>query len=172
MARLPVRRPYLKTLDYYHKMGRLSLFVALLAAANGALGGDWKGELKNMGGVKYQCKCYSDNKCFPKATDWAALNKTVGGTLQRALPPGAPCHKAIGSINTYDAKACADVQANWLNEQYLYVELKRMAGERSQLSELTTQSQICGPSTPTTPVYQPITPIRPAHRVSMERMSY
>jgi hypothetical protein len=104
-------------------MGRLSLFISLLCVADGALGASWKGEEKTVGGVKYRCKCYSDNACFPTSTDWAALNKTVGGVLKVALPPGAPCHKSVGNVSTnvYNAAACTDVQANWLNEQYLWV---------------------------------------------------
>ena len=103
----------------YGKMGRLSLLVSLLAVAN-AVGAAWLGEEKTVDGQKYQCKCYSDNDCFPRPTDWAALNKTVGGVLKRALPPGAPCFHAVGNVSTtYDAAACADVQNNWVNEQYL-----------------------------------------------------
>jgi len=104
----------------HDRMARLSFFVSLLAVANGVLGAEWKGEQKTVGGVKYQCKCYSDNECFPSPTDWAALNKTVGGALKRALPPGAPCFNSIGNAsNTYNAAECADVQKNWVNEQYL-----------------------------------------------------
>lgn len=109
-------------MDSHVKMGRLSVFVVSLAAVNGILGAPWKGEVKTVEGVKYQCKCYSDNECYPKATDWAALNKTVGGTLQRALPPGAVCYNSVGNnTGVYDAAKCANVQANWLSEQWLYV---------------------------------------------------
>jgi hypothetical protein len=101
-------------------MGPLSLL--LLALSSIVLSAPWIGEQKTVDGVKYQCKCYSDNACFPSPLDWAALNKTVGGALKRALPPGAPCFRSVGNVSTtYDAAACADVQKNWANEQYLYV---------------------------------------------------
>jgi hypothetical protein len=103
------------------KMVRILIFFTLLLAPLGASGANWKGEKRTIGDVKYQCKCYSDNACFPTLMDWATLNKTVKGTLKVALPPGAPCYRMIGNLttNVYDAAVCADVQANWANEQYL-----------------------------------------------------
>ncbi|KAF2657495.1 FAD-binding domain-containing protein, partial [Lophiostoma macrostomum CBS 122681] len=102
-------------------MGRTSLFVSLLSVANCVLGAGWIGEVKQENGVTYQCKCYSDNACWPTGADWTALNTTVQGALKVALPPGAVCHNSIGntSTSTYNAAACANVQANWLNEQWL-----------------------------------------------------
>ncbi|KAH7096013.1 hypothetical protein FB567DRAFT_432188 [Paraphoma chrysanthemicola] len=108
-------------------MGRFSLIAPVLLAANGALvasqdlaAAKWIGETKKVDGVNYQCKCYSDNSCWPTNKDWENLNKTVGGTLQVAVPPGAVCHKEFGnSSSVYDAAKCADTQANWLNEQWL-----------------------------------------------------
>jgi hypothetical protein len=100
-------------------MGRFSLLTPLLLAANGVLGAKWIGEIKKVDGVNYQCKCYSDNACWPTNTDWAKLNKTVDYTLQVAIPPGAVCHKAYGnSSSVYDTAKCADVQANFLKEQW------------------------------------------------------
>ncbi|KAH7080564.1 hypothetical protein BKA63DRAFT_563244 [Paraphoma chrysanthemicola] len=107
-------------------MGRFSLIAPVLLAANGALvasqdlAAKWIGETKKVDGVNYQCKCYSDNSCWPTNKDWENLNKTVGGALQVAIPPGAVCHKEFGnSSSVYDAAKCADTQANWLNEQWL-----------------------------------------------------
>ncbi|KAF1944572.1 FAD-binding domain-containing protein [Clathrospora elynae] len=101
-------------------MGRFSLFAPLLLAANNVLGAKWIGEVKKVDGIEYQCKCYSDNSCWPTSKDWDKLNKTVDGTLQLAIPPGAVCHKSFdNSANIYDAAKCADVQANWGNEQWL-----------------------------------------------------
>lgn len=107
-------------------MGRTSFFVSLLSVASCALGADWIGEEK----AGYQCKCYSDNACWPKTADWSKLNATVGGSLQVALPPGAVCHTALSlnnggnapnatSISTYNEAACAEVQAKFLDEQFL-----------------------------------------------------
>ena len=66
-------------------------------------------------------KCYSDNACWPTNADWAKLNQTVSGALQLAIPPGAVCYKNFeNGTSVYDAAKCADTQANWGNEQWLY----------------------------------------------------
>jgi hypothetical protein len=101
-------------------MGRLSLLALVLLAANGVWGADWIGEVKKVDGVTYQCKCYSDNACWPTNGDWEKLNRTVSGALQVAAPPGAVCHKSFDNLTSvYDAAKCADTQANWINEQWL-----------------------------------------------------
>ena len=102
-------------------MARTSIFVALLAAASSAVATKWKGEIKRIEGATYQCKCYSDNSCWPTTADWNALNRTVGGALQVAIPPGAPCHRQFenSTINTYNEAVCTEVLGNWVNEQWL-----------------------------------------------------
>ncbi|CAO2650647.1 Nn.00g019390.m01.CDS01 [Neocucurbitaria sp. VM-36] len=102
-------------------MGRFSLFASLLLAADGVLSAKWIGEVKKVDGTEYQCKCYSDNACWPTTSDWDKLNKTVNGQLQLAIPPGAPCHSKLANstVNVYDPAKCADTQANWKNEQWL-----------------------------------------------------
>jgi hypothetical protein len=102
-------------------MGYLSSLTVLLLAVDNALGAKWIGETKEVNGVKYQCKCYSDNSCWPQNTEWDMFNKTLGGALHLAIPPGAPCHNKFGnsSLSVFDAKACEEVQANWGNEQWL-----------------------------------------------------
>ncbi|KAL6704005.1 hypothetical protein ACN47E_008856 [Coniothyrium glycines] len=101
-------------------MGRFSLLAPLLLAANGVLGAKWVGEVKKVDGAEYQCKCYSDNACWPTNKDWEKLNKAVSGNLQLAIPPGAVCHKTFDNkTSVYDAAKCADTQANWGNEQWL-----------------------------------------------------
>jgi hypothetical protein len=66
-------------------------------------------------------KCYSDNSCWPTNKDWEKLNQTVSGALQLAVPPGAVCYKNFeNGTSVYDAAKCADTQANWGNEQWLY----------------------------------------------------
>ncbi|KAF2706589.1 FAD/FMN-containing isoamyl alcohol oxidase-like protein MreA, partial [Pleomassaria siparia CBS 279.74] len=102
-------------------MVRSLVFISILSAANCVLGTKWIGEVKEQNGVTYQCKCYSDNACWPTGVEWEGLNTTVGGALQLALPPGAVCHSKVGnlSVPTYNAAACANVQANWVNEQFL-----------------------------------------------------
>lgn len=102
-------------------MGRFSQLASLLLAANGVLSVKWIGEVKKVDGVEYQCKCYSDNACWPTTNDWETLNKTVSGALQVAIPPGAVCHKKFGNttLDVYDAAKCADTHANWYSEQWL-----------------------------------------------------
>lgn len=101
-------------------MGFLSFLATALLAANGVFGAEWVGETKNVDGIDYQCKCYSDHACWPTNKDWEKLNKTVDFKLQRAIPPGAVCHKTYGnSSSVYDAAKCAEVNANWLSEQWL-----------------------------------------------------
>lgn len=121
-------------------MGRFSMFTSLLLAVNGVVAqGEndfappgpagpastkWIGEVKKVNGVEYQCKCYSDNACWPTNNEWDKLNKTVSGALQIAIPPGAVCYKTFGnSSSVYNAAKCAETQANWGNEQWLYMHL-------------------------------------------------
>jgi hypothetical protein len=103
------------------KMGLFSSFAVLLLAANGALAAKWIGETKTVDGISYQCKCYSDNTCWPTNKRWNEFNNTLGGALQLAIPPGAPCYNKFGntSLDLFDPKACAEVKANWGNEQWL-----------------------------------------------------
>ncbi|KAF2833069.1 FAD/FMN-containing isoamyl alcohol oxidase-like protein MreA [Ophiobolus disseminans] len=101
-------------------MGHSSFLALALLAADGVLGMKWIGEVKKVGSVKYQCKCYSDNACWPTNKDWEKLNKSVDNTLQVAVPPGAVCHKTFGnSSSVYNAAKCAETQAKWIDEQYL-----------------------------------------------------
>ncbi|KAF2748158.1 FAD/FMN-containing isoamyl alcohol oxidase-like protein MreA [Sporormia fimetaria CBS 119925] len=106
-------------------MGRLLSIVSVLAIASSVLGLEardrWIGETRKENGEKYQCKCYSDNACWPVASEWTRLNSTVGGALKAALPPGAPCYQQAEGVSgsPYDKAACETVQANWMNEQWL-----------------------------------------------------
>jgi hypothetical protein len=73
-------------------------------------------------GKRYGCKCYLGDKCWPSPKDWQNLNSTVGGNLLVDIPPGAPCHKTfqgpLGTVNTYNAAQCANVQANFASETW------------------------------------------------------
>lgn len=61
-------------------------------------------------GQKYNCRCYADDKCWPKASEWKELNSTVDGNLAVHIPPEAACHNTfdgpLGPIETYDEAAC------------------------------------------------------------------
>jgi hypothetical protein len=74
-------------------------------------------------GHRYKCKCYPGDTCYPSSTEWAKLNATVDGNLLAALPPTAPCYNSVDGIPTYNATACADVEANFHNEQWTYVNI-------------------------------------------------
>ena len=76
---------------------------------------------------RYKCKNYPGDSCYPSSTEWAKLNATVNGNLRAALPPTAPCYKSVDGIPTYNAAACADVQANFTNEQWTYVFFRTLA---------------------------------------------
>lgn len=90
-------------------MARIFTFAALLLA--GTTSARWLGETRTEDGVKYQCKCYSDNACWPTANEWDSFNKTLSGALQLAIPAAASCHYKFENytFNTYDAAKCAEV---------------------------------------------------------------
>ncbi|KAJ0160539.1 putative FAD-linked oxidoreductase [Colletotrichum tanaceti] len=74
-------------------------------------------------GQQYGCKCYFGDDCWPKAGAWGQLNSTVEGNLHVHVPPEAVCHNSfdgiLGSVSsTYDAAKCAEVTANWTDEQW------------------------------------------------------
>ncbi|KAJ4130590.1 hypothetical protein NW754_009643 [Fusarium falciforme] len=56
------------------------------------------------------CRCLPGDSCWPSKSAWAQLNSTVGGRLVATEPIGSPCHDP-----TYDAEACAELQAQWEN---------------------------------------------------------
>lgn len=59
---------------------------------------------------KQQCHCLPGDACWPSVSSWNRLNDTVGGRLVATEPIGSPCHDP-----TYDADACAALQAGWTN---------------------------------------------------------
>jgi hypothetical protein len=98
-----------------------SAFISLLAivgTTNAAtVAAKWKGEVIKSGKATYQCKCYSDNNCWPAQGQWRALNNSVDGTLQIARPPASVCYNKVGELSTYDAAKCAEITAKWTDEQ-------------------------------------------------------
>ncbi|KAK4198084.1 6-hydroxy-D-nicotine oxidase [Triangularia verruculosa] len=73
-------------------------------------------------GRLYGCKCSPGQLCWPHQGKWNQLNATVGGNLKLHVPPAASCYNTftgpLGTVNTYDAAACADVHANWEDEMW------------------------------------------------------
>ncbi|KAL5115253.1 hypothetical protein ACEQ8H_006845 [Pleosporales sp. CAS-2024a] len=57
-----------------------------------------------------RCLCLPGDACWPSQNTWNALNKTVSGKLVATVPIASPCHDP-----TYDAAACANLQAEWTN---------------------------------------------------------
>jgi len=77
---------------------------------------------KTWNGNSYKCKCAPGDYCWPSNWKWQLLNATVGGNLRVNTPPAAACYNTfqgpLGNINTYDAAKCAEVTANFADEQY------------------------------------------------------
>lgn len=67
------------------------------------------------------CKCYPGDPCWPTGGEWAALNRTVGGRLVRAIPPGAACYDSFEGIPTRDPAKCAEVSSQWSNATWTCV---------------------------------------------------
>ncbi|KAL4939080.1 hypothetical protein BDV06DRAFT_199506 [Aspergillus oleicola] len=61
------------------------------------------------------CHCLPGDSCWPSVDQWNELNSTVGGRLIATVPIGHPCHEP-----TYDATACAELQADWNYPQTHY----------------------------------------------------
>ncbi|KAH7410678.1 putative isoamyl alcohol oxidase [Cadophora sp. MPI-SDFR-AT-0126] len=54
------------------------------------------------------CHALPGDASWPSTSTWSALNSTVGGRLVATVPIGSVCHDP-----TYDAAACASLQAGW-----------------------------------------------------------
>ncbi|KAK3356456.1 FAD binding domain-containing protein [Lasiosphaeria hispida] len=65
-----------------------------------------------------KCKCYPGDSCWPSTAGWAALNRTVGGRLIRATPPGAVCYDSFEGVPTKNAIKCAEVALQWTNASW------------------------------------------------------
>ncbi|GME28821.1 FAD/FMN-containing isoamyl alcohol oxidase MreA [Neofusicoccum parvum] len=61
------------------------------------------------------CRCFPGDACWPAASEWQALNETVGGRLVATVPLAAPCHDPV-----YDASTCQTLRDNWLWPQQHY----------------------------------------------------
>ncbi|UNI17859.1 hypothetical protein JDV02_004173 [Purpureocillium takamizusanense] len=66
--------------------------------------------LADASSTSLSCRCLPGDACWPSDRTWAKLNATVGGRLVATVPIGSPCHDP-----TYDAAACAALQASWKN---------------------------------------------------------
>lgn len=69
-------------------------------------------------GPKGSCRCFPGELCWPSVSDWNSLNKTVGGRLVRAIPPGAVCYDSFEGTPTRDDAKCAEVAAQWTNSSW------------------------------------------------------
>ncbi|KXJ90487.1 hypothetical protein Micbo1qcDRAFT_226448 [Microdochium bolleyi] len=54
------------------------------------------------------CRCLPGDSCWPSQSQWNNLNTTVAGRLVTTVPIGSVCHDP-----TYDAQACAALQASY-----------------------------------------------------------
>ncbi|CAJ0551472.1 Ff.00g114020.m01.CDS01 [Fusarium sp. VM40] len=62
-----------------------------------------------------QCRCTTDDSCWPSIKTWSALNSTINGHLIRYTPPGAVCYKSHPS---YNAEACDSVIKQWPESKF------------------------------------------------------
>ena len=69
------------------------------------------------------CRYIPGDAGWPNATDWDALNATVGGQLIKNVPVAHVCHTA-GSFAAYDKEACDKLAKGWLDAsaETLFVE--------------------------------------------------
>ncbi|KAK4183455.1 hypothetical protein QBC35DRAFT_342542, partial [Podospora australis] len=58
------------------------------------------------------CFAIPGDEQWPSPSEWAELNKTVGGRLIAARPLAAVCHTG-DPFNVYDESKCAEVKAGW-----------------------------------------------------------
>ncbi|KAK0617535.1 isoamyl alcohol oxidase, partial [Immersiella caudata] len=70
-------------------------------------------------GSSSQCKCSPVDPCWPSNQKWSSLNQTVGGRLQRVIPPGAVCYDSFNGIPTADPAKCAAVASQWTNSTWM-----------------------------------------------------
>ncbi|KAK1243224.1 hypothetical protein MKX07_003852 [Trichoderma sp. CBMAI-0711] len=63
------------------------------------------------------CKALPGDAAWPKAPDWAVLNRTLNGHLIASVPIASACHDA--PFNNYNAELCAQIQDGW-NETKLF----------------------------------------------------
>ena len=71
---------------------------------------------KSITGVKIDvCNQTPDSSCWPSDSDWAALNKTLGGALIRGVPPGSVCYPNQPNYNT---AACQVALARWSDSTF------------------------------------------------------
>ncbi|KAI3572303.1 hypothetical protein IWW34DRAFT_763903 [Fusarium oxysporum f. sp. albedinis] len=67
------------------------------------------------GFAEEQCRCTSEDSCWPSTKSWVSLNSTLDGHLIRYIPPGAVCYQSHPS---YDPKACDSVIEQWPESKF------------------------------------------------------
>ncbi|RBR10787.1 uncharacterized protein FIESC28_09318 [Fusarium coffeatum] len=73
------------------------------------------GSFVASGLAEEQCRCTTDDPCWPSTTKWNSLNSTLGGHLIKYIPPGAVCYS---SHPNYDRKACDKVIKEWPESKF------------------------------------------------------
>jgi hypothetical protein len=108
----------------WHCFQRLLPFylVSLAASSVSAASALSHGSIEKVGNTTYACKCYSGDSCWPSLTTWNALNTSVGGNLQKVVPPGASCYKKFDGKAMYNEAECSNVISEWGVEDWQYVE--------------------------------------------------
>ncbi|KAJ6443629.1 FAD binding domain-containingprotein [Purpureocillium lavendulum] len=84
-------------------MGSLVISVLLFAAVSAARAAPHQSVIQPS-----PCKCFPGDDCWPGASDWDGLNRTVGGGLIATTPLGSPCHDPH-----YDEGDCSGLRKEW-----------------------------------------------------------
>ena len=77
-----------------------------------------RSELSLVANNNSSCRCYPGDACWPNATEWYNLNRTLGGKLIATVPIASECHH--DSFSSYDAEACSKLQSAWFSESTHY----------------------------------------------------
>ena len=108
-------------MKFFHLLSTGLLGLLLAEQAASAALASHAGKTIKYKGDTYSCKCYEGDSCWPKYAVWQQLNATVGGRLQKVIPPAANCHNTFEGKPTYDAAGCEVTKAGWLTEPWQYV---------------------------------------------------
>lgn len=66
-------------------------------------------------GPHSKCKAVPGSRDWPSDSEWAKLNRTLGGQLIKPVPPGGVCHP---TYPTFDPVACPAVALGWLTNAF------------------------------------------------------
>ncbi|KAL6862000.1 FAD-binding domain-containing protein [Trichoderma novae-zelandiae] len=86
------------------------------------------------------CRLLPGDAAWPKASDWARLNKTLKGQLIKSVPMASACHDA--PFDNYDAQFCAEIQAGWNETKMFHID------QPAEFLSMYFENYTCDPFTP------------------------